>query len=328
MRLPIPMNRLNQILAVLLVIQLALGVVVFWPSQAATAGGGPLFAGLQAENVVELTIGDGAGSVTLARQGEAWVLPEADDFPATAENIDSLLEALAGIETNRLVTRTETSHERLQVAQDDFNRRVDLRLADGTTHRLFVGSSGGANATHVRAEDQPEVYLAQDVNAWDANPQAAGWIDTLYFEVAQDELTGLTLENENGTFEFVKTGESWTLADLADDETLDETAINTLLGQVSSVRMTNPLGKTAQASYGLDNPTATVTLQTAAESYTLTVGAKNPEADNSYVLKASNSPYYVWVSAFTGNNFVEKTRADFLQSPPTPQAESDAAESQ
>jgi len=323
-----PMNRLNQILIGLLVVQIGVGVAMFWPRNAASQTAGPLLQNFSADSVSELVISDAEDNrVALAKQGDSWVLPEADDYPAQSQDVDTLVENLAGIETNRLVTETGASHGRLQVADDDFNRRLEITMADGNSHTLFVGTAAGAGATHVRANNQPEVYLAGNLNAWEVNAQPSGWIDTLYFTVPQTATTQLTLQNENGTFEFEQAAEGWTMQGLEAGETFNESAFTSLLSQASSVRMTEPLGKQEEASFGLDDPLATVTLQTDSETLTLRIGAQNPN-DNSYVVKASNSPYYVRVAEFTGNNFVNKTRDDFLQAPPTPTTEPDTGESQ
>jgi len=67
----------------------------------------------------------------------------------------------------------------------------------------------------------------------------------------------------------------------------------------------------------MDAPLATVVLnlddgEGNAEEVVLTVGSKNAEGDN-YVMKASTSDYYVNVSGFTGDGFVEKVQDDFLE---------------
>jgi hypothetical protein len=140
-----------------------------------------------------------------------------------------------------------------------------------------------------------------------------------------EEIVALRLENAAGQFEFEKDGETWTMAGLADDETFNETALQTLLSRVSSVSMLRPLGKEVQAAYGLDEPNAVVTIQTSSEdgsekTYTLTVGAQDP-GDNNYVIISSESPYYVRVAEFAVKDLVEKARDDFLELPPTPTLE-------
>jgi hypothetical protein len=307
------MSRLNQILIVLLIVQLALVGFIFWPRPASEAQGGPLLANFKADEVVALTIADGEGNqLVLGKSGDAWVLPEAGDFPADGEKVTPFLEKIAAVQADRLVTQTEGSHQRLQVAADDFNRRLELTLADGTTDQLFIGSSAGAAATHVRADGQPQVYLTGELAAWDANPEVTSWVDTLYFTVPQTATTDLTLENANGTFEFEKQGDTWTMVDLAEGETLNQDTVSALLNQAGTIRLTDVLGTEERTDFGLADPLATVTLETTDDTYTLRVGARD-EATNSYAFSTSNSPYYVRVAGWAGDAFVDKTGADFLE---------------
>lgn len=312
------LNRLNQILAVGLVIQIALAVWVFWPQTEAQAGGGPLIPDFAADEVVSLTIQDGDGSrLVLSKEGEEWVLPEAGNFPADATRITPILDKIAAIESNRLVTQTEGSQARLQVAPDEFSRLVEIEMAGGASHQLYIGSSAGAGATHVRLDEQPEVYLTGEVTSFDTNPQAANWIDTLYYTIPQTATIALTLENANGTFEFNREGDAWTMADLAEDETFNESTLTGMLNQVTSLRMTEPLGQEVEASFGLADPQATVTITTevgnTSQTVVLEIGAQ--DENNNYIVKSSESDYYVKVGEFVGSTFVDKSRDDFLQQP-------------
>jgi hypothetical protein len=316
------MNRQNQILTVVLVVQLALAAAIFWPRAVASgAESGPLLANFKAADVVGLSISDADGNqMELSKKGDGWVLPQAGDFPADGDKITPLLDKIEGIKTNRLVTRTEASQKRLKVADDDFNRLLELTLSDGSSHKLYLGSSAGASATHVRADSESEVFLTGDLTAFDANAQASAWIDALFFSLPATATVSLTLENQNGTFEFEKQGETWAMRGLANDEVLKESEVTRLVNLASAVRMTEPIGQEEQATFGLAEPLATVTLKTADKTYVLKVGAKNEE-DNSYVLSSSESPYFVRVAQFTGDAFVTPTRDSFLEPPPTAEPE-------
>ncbi len=110
---------------------------------------------------------------------------------------------------------------------------------------------------------------------------------------------------------------------LAEDETFDTSSITSLVSRVSSVRLLRPLGKETKEEYGLQEPNAVLVLHARSEegtqtTYMLHVGAKSEE-DNSYVLKSSESPYYVRVAEYTAKDWVEKTRDGFLELPPTPE---------
>jgi len=315
------MKRHNQILAGILVIQIILGIAVFWPRSAATGASEPLFPNLAAGDIVALSIVDADGNSIVLRQVTGnWILPDADDYPAQADKITPLLDKIVGLTTGRLVTRTDASHKRLQVAPDDFVRRIDFETADGTKRTLYLGSSPRYGATHFRVDGQSETYLTNELSTWETEADAASWVDTAYLSVPQDDVTKMTMENTNGTFTFTKDGEVWTMAGLAADETLDENKVTALIQQAASVNMVRPLGKEEQAAYGMDEPNAVVTLEAGDKTITLRVGAKDPDA-NSYVVISSQSPYYVRVSGYSLNNLVENTRDDFLQLPPTPTPE-------
>ena len=322
------MNRLNQILTAVLAIQVVLAVVVFLPRIIPTgAASAPLFGALGAPDITTLAVQDKDGKrVELARQGEAWVVPAGGDYPADNSKINTFLEKIVGVQSNPLVTRTRASHKRLQVADDDFVRRIDFTSADGSSRTLFLGSAPGGGATHVRAGGRDEVYLARGLFSYDANTDITGWIDPVYFSVAQEQAISLTLRNANGTFEFEKDEASgaWTMKGLAAGEEFNPNNFTTLLARLSSLRMTRPLGKEAKPEYGLDNPGALITVVVkddagGRQTHSLRVGAKDA-ADNSYVVKASESlsPYTVRVAGFSVEDFVTKTRQDFLQLPPTP----------
>jgi hypothetical protein len=320
------MNRLNQILVGLLVVQLVVVGILFWPRSTASVEGQSLFPDVTSDRIVGLTItGPDGQTLHLAKLNGQWVLPEAEDYPVLEDKVPTLLDKIIGLKAERLVTQTAASHERLKVAADSYERLVEFELSDGTRYRLYLGSSPSYSATHVRADGQDEVYLASNLSAQDAGVAATNWVDQAYLSIPRDQITTLTLENKNGRFEFEKSGDAWTMKGLAEGETLNQTSVEALVSRAASVTLTKPLGKVEQQSYGLQQPGAVVTIRTHTDeagdrTFTLRVGARDP-ADNSYVVISSESPYYVRVAEFSVKDFVEKARDGFLQLPPTPTAE-------
>jgi hypothetical protein len=319
------MNRRNLILTVILVLQLIVAAVVLWPRRVAS-GGQSLFPGVQADQVVRVTITDGQGtSIELAKQGEAWVLPGAGDYPVLEDKVPPLLDKILALTADQLVTQTPASQKRLKVADDDYERLVELELDGSRIQRLYVGTSPTYGATHIRVAGQNEVYLTSGLSTEDLGVEATAWVDRTYLEVPQDEIVALTLENANGRLEFTKAGDGWTMAGLGADETLNTSAVTSLVGRARLVSLLQPLGKEERVSYGLDNPQAVVTLQTqsaegGSRTYTLWVGAQDPDTKR-FVVKSSESAYYVQVNEYSAQDFVAKARADFLQLPPTPTPE-------
>jgi hypothetical protein len=326
------MNRSNQILSVVLVVQLILVGIVFFPkSDDEVVASGPLLADFSADDVSELRVTDAEGTeIHLTRNDIGlWVLPEYDDFPARPETVVNLLGRLEDLQTNRLIAQNSSSHNRLRVGADEFEREIDI---NGGDERLFIGTTAGANATHMRVDGDDRVFLTGGLSAFDANVSLSAWINSQYVSIPSENVTALSLENANGVFEFVKEDEEWVYLGLGEDETFNPQAFNTLLNQSTAVRMTAPVSREEDESFGMDEPRATITLtvteivepeapdtnateeptepETVDTIYTLTLGSLVEEAD--FAFKASDQEYYVRVSANTANGFVDRSHEGFL----------------
>jgi hypothetical protein len=318
------MNRRNRILAGVLAVQLVVAAVVFVPrvlpsSQSAAA---PLLGTLQAADVAGLAIQEQGGKrVDLVKKNGAWVLPAGDDYAASPDKVTAFVEKLIGLKTDPLVTRTANSHARLQVSDTTYVRKVDLTLADGGVTSLFLGSASGG-ATHVRLDGHDEVYLGRGLNSFEASTDMAGWIDPTYVSVQQDQILSATIENAQGKFEFTKdTQGNWVLKGLTADQSFNPDSAVTLLARLSSIMMVKPLGKTAKPEYGLEQPTATVTVilsdTASTKVFTLKIGTK--DADGNYPVISSDSTYYVSVAGFNVDGYVTAKLDTFLvATTPTP----------
>jgi len=316
------MTRWQKILTGLLVAQLALAVLVFWPRDSVQAAGQPLLAGLQPELVTAVTLADDQGNtVALARQDADWVLSSGGNYPANAESVNSLLQKLTAVETDRLITRTAGSLNRLQIADDNYVRRLDISTDDGQTTTVYLGSSPNFQATHIRIAGDNAVYLANDLTARDASAAPSDWIDTSYVKLAPEDITAVTVQNQNGAFAFTKsvTGE-WTYAGLEEGETYNPARFNTILSRLSNLTLVAPLGTAEEAAYQMDAPQATVTIAadngSSAQTYTLHIGAQDVDSGN-YTAKWSGADYYVTISSFSAQDMVTLTREDLLAAPAT-----------
>ena len=321
------MTKLQKILSGFIVLQVALVAVVFWPRGTTVSEAGPLFSNLDIASIQRITIaGESGESLEFVRQGEAWIVPEAGDYPANDTSLEEMVTNLSAIQTNRLIARTPDSHSRLQVADDDFLRRVTLTRNDGTVETLFVGSTATGQETHVRRGGEDETYLTNAVQSWQVNPQISSWIETAYVSLTAPEVNRVVVENGNGRLEFTRVSESeWEFDGLAEGEVFNQTAFNTMLNQIVNLRMSRPLGTVAETSYGLDTPQATVSLFTEDDTFTLLVGATDEEASTTTV-KWSGSDYYAAVSSFSVESLPTYTSTDFIQEPiPTPTPEIEAA---
>ena len=314
------MSRLQQILSGVLVVQIVLAAIVFWPSKSNAVSSELLFDGLEGGNITGIKIEDNSGNeVSLEKNADAWQISGAGDYPTSTEKIDSMLESILNIGTSRMVTETAQSHKNLSVAEDDFLRRVTLTVSDGGEYVLYVGSAPGTNSTHVRRGDSDTVYLSGEITSWEIGNQARSWVENLsYVAIPSETINAVVIENGNGTFEFQRVdSETWEMAGVAADEQFIQNNLISMLSGLSSMSLISPLGAEAKAEFGMDAPSAVVTLQTVTdgepETIILTIGALDSSGSN-YYIHASNSEYYVTVSTYSVDEFVNRSRSDFVQS--------------
>ena len=320
------MNRRNQILAALLIGQLIVGVLALvLPVQATQTQSRPLLEQLTDADVTAFTIREQPDNeVRIARKDDQWVLPDVDDYPVDKTKVTELLSKLTSIQVGKPVLTTAGGHARLQVAEDAFNRRVDLATNKGE-RTLFFGQARGGSA-HVRVAGSDEVFLTTRLAPYDIASDLSSWINAVYFTSTQQEIGRVAIANITGTLEFQRNlADAWELKGLAASETFDPGRLETILTRVSSLYMTRPLGKVEKPEYGLSRPTAVLTLTlksdiSGLQPLVLKVGARN-EADNTYVVKSSGSPWYAHVNAFVLEEIINARREDFLQPPATPTPE-------
>ncbi|MEJ5197650.1 MAG: DUF4340 domain-containing protein [Anaerolineae bacterium] len=318
------MTRTQQILSGLLVAQLVLVGLVFFLPTSGQAAAAPLLGGLKAEDITSLTIRDERGTtIRLAKAASGWVVADADDFPADATKITPITAKLAGLKAGRSVAQSEASYKRLQVADDAFQRKVEIGTAGGTGYTLYFGTSAGGRAMHVRVAGQKDVYIAPDLASFDLNADAPSWINATYLEISSSDVVSLTLKNANGEFFFEKDAQGqWTMRGVQPGEVFSANNFSTVLTYATSIRMKQPLGKSEQPSYGMAQPGAVVTMKTKKDNqekiYTLTIGARDA-SDSTYIVKSSESPYYVKVNDYSVSELVTRGRANFILQPtPTP----------
>jgi hypothetical protein len=315
------MNTQNRILSAVLVLQLALAAFVLWPRPTAATENELLLSDLNLDSITSISIENNAGnSIKMSKLEDGWVLPDSGNFPCKLDAISGLLEKLAAMNTSALVTKTPSSQDRLKVAEDSFETRIELGNTEAENIVLYFGTSPSYSSIHVRRSDQDETYLVRDISSYELSPTFSSWIDASYITVTQDDVTTFTIENGNGKFVFDKHAEGeWKMPNSPADRELDSSKVSNLLGRVANLQIVKPLGTEEEAAYGLDQPSAVVSLRIEGNTIVLQIGSQDPETNN-YIVSSSESPYFVEVSEFSVQEFVENDIEGFLLAEPTPQA--------
>jgi hypothetical protein len=312
------MNRTQQILIGILILQILVVGLVFWPNEGGVVEDVPIFENVNVEDVVAFSVDDVDGNhVEMAKTDDGWVLPKNGNYPVTAEKLDTVLENIFAIRTNRLITRTEDSHSRLKVADDDFVRRVWLEDASGNQYILFIGGSSAAAATHVRRAGDDDVYLTGEISSWEFGNQEKNWIDVVYLSIPSEEIMAIDIENAHGKLEFeMGTDGEWMMHGLTEGEEFNPNNLLSMVSRLAGLQMEEPIGTVEKPEYGFATPSAVITVYTQNENgegdtILFRVGAHSVE-DNSYIVHSSTSEYFVKVSNYTVKDFIERDKEVFL----------------
>ena len=321
------MDQRNLILSGILVAQLALVALLFWPGRDTTAAPGALITEMESAAVTVISIEAEGATVELHKAGDEWVLANYGDYPANSQLVTELLDKLFALDRARVAANTAGSHTRLQVADDDYVRKLTLATADGQSQTLYIGSSPSLRTTNVRPAGGDLVYLASDLRGTDIRTDVGGWAELGYVQTPSDDVQAVTIENASGALHFRRIdAATWALDELPEDEPFSQTNFTTILTRLSGLNMVAPVGRDAQPEFGMDDPLATVTVSTLPEggepqTLTLTIGAKDESGVN-YYAKSSASEFYVKIASFTAEAFINDTRDRYIQAPPTPEASS------
>lgn len=334
------MTKRNQILIIILGVQLILALYLFWPqSHSAKTSLKTLFPDISAEDVVELALKDAEGnSVQIQKKEGGWILPAYGGYPADQGKVSSFLKKLTALETKPLVARKKSSHRRLKVSEDDFQRVITFKAGNKEkTQSLYLGSSPGYKKTHIRAGSGSEVYLAGDISVWEAGIEPSSWTDTLYFSVEEKDVVNVSVKNAHGTINLERGDQNeWVLRKIKSGLKLKVEEWNSMLRKAVAIRMEEPLGREKSPSFGLKKPSAVLTVVTEVASnrdkdnartkekqredesekvhktYTIRIGAQDKEKKG-YIVKSSESPFFVRVPVYAVEPFIEKKVDDLTE---------------
>ncbi|MEZ5450753.1 MAG: DUF4340 domain-containing protein, partial [Thiolinea sp.] len=238
------------ILAVVAALQLVAAVALQLDSpQLATSSPQQNLLNFETGQVDSLSIRSSEAAVVLKRNGSgaqaAWLTQ--DGFPVDHAKLTQLLETLQGLKSGLAVATTDDAAGRFKVADDEFERHVELQQDGKTLADFYIGSGAGARRSHLRLAGSPAIYSV-NVGSYDVPATAADWQDKAVLQLKADSLKTLQL----GELQLQR-DEAWTAtAGLPAGRLLNPKAVDEALAPLLSLRFAEVLGKDEQASYGLE----------------------------------------------------------------------------
>lgn len=318
--MPKTVKWLGALLAVQIVMAVGFNLPTLWPLT--RPGAAPLVE--VAQNQINRVVLEGQDrtKVVLVKEGETWLLPEREKFPADSNRVNTLLGKVLGSIPGAPIAVTSEAKTRFKVSDEAFERRITLAQNDKTLATLYLGSSPGPRRSYVRA-DGKEAIFALELAAYEMPVQLADWEDKAILQFPKTdikalEVAGLRLERsalpasspsgkqtDNQPHTAVS-APAWkaTGPEAGPSVELKLDAVDKLTQLLADLTFDKVLGRDLNPEYGLGKPLLTITLiRKTGESMMYLLG-KNPKNDD-YTLKVSNRPEYFRLPSYQATALID-----------------------
>lgn len=256
-------------LAGLLVLQLVLAVLTWWPDRADQPDSGPLLEFVP-ERIDRIVISDASKTLELSRTAQGWKTAGPGSVPVADARISNALTRLAQLQPGWPIVTGASSHSRLGVAADTFQRQIELYAAGSLQAALLVGTSPGMGQAHVRRPDSDAVFVAPlSTFEWPTTP--GDWLDS-----AALAIPGIRAL-ERGGYRYERQQDGWSATSItanADGAALNAARLDKLAELLTAIRVT---GVSDRAVADAPEAALTMTLETPYEAFSLTLAATADE---------------------------------------------------
>ena len=245
------------------------------------------------DEIDKLVISDTNTTVTLQKVNGTWQLPDLQQLPMDTQKLTDLFDKLKGTRLTWPVATTASSHERFEVSDKKFQRRIELYKGDKKTEGLLLGTSPGFKKVHLRRQGADEVYAVQ-LNSFEFAVAANDWLKKDLLAVANPQAIIAT------SYSLQKKGDNWEFTGASEEA--DNTRVVELGNAFNSLQVTEVASNLPEG-----------------EKHRFTVRGNNGEyqyefvkADNNYFVKRNDKPQVFKLSQYEYERIVKPTKADLI----------------
>jgi hypothetical protein len=252
--------------------------------------------------VAAVTLRQGTNTLTLAQEGERWVVRERGGYPANFSEVSELVRKLGDLKVVQPVKGPlgPSALERLELKSPAAGEKsatlVELKDKDGKILRAVLlgkrhlrqaaspspmgGDEGWPVGRYVMVADRPESVSLVSETFSNAEAKPEQWLNKDFFKVEKPKTIAVTYPAApTNSFKLRRETESgeWLLADVAGDERVDSSKVSGFSSALSWPSFNDVLPDAKPAEVGLDNPIVVGITTFDGFTYTLHVGDKSGE---------------------------------------------------
>jgi Domain of unknown function (DUF4340) len=305
------MRRLRSTLILLVVLAGLVGYIYYDSKKpaASTDTKEKAFSGVTADAIEELQIKAADGDVShVQKTGDQWKLVDPVKADADGNEVSSVATSLASLDVDRVVDENPSNLK--EYGLDPARVEVSFRTrGQKDFKKLLVGErTPTGNDLYARLPDQKRVFLINSFNDSTFNKNTFALREKKILKIERDKVDGLGVSDGTNSFQFAKSGTEWKIV----KPIMARAEFGQLEGIVERLSTAQMQGLTADSSddlkkYGLDKPTATMTLSMGAMKTTLTLG----KTENAVVFAKDSTRPMIFTVAPTLKTDVIKTLSDY-----------------
>jgi len=309
----------------LLAVQVALAALTWWPSSDTTAEARKLIEG-GGNTITHLAItrsGEAAEPVILDAKDGKWAITSAHGYPADADKVAEVVDALAGIQLGEPVATSAASHAQLKVGDADFGKKITF-TADGKEHTLHLGAAA-SKAVYLRVDGGEEVYKVNGFSEFTFKDTSRSYWATNYVQFDKDAVTTFRLIRGDWLLSFSIIDGEWSLGQAPQNVKVRKDKLEELIAKASALRLSEPVGTEMKPEYDM-GPGSTHVEWTVTQDETQTNGmiTIGKEVDGKHYVQEEGNPFIVFVPSYVVKPLLEATQeslTELVDAPPLPATE-------
>jgi len=260
------------------------------PYQQTARAGAKLLPDLDINAVATLRLRSGSNVVTLAKQGDLWVVRERGDYPANFSTLSDLMRKFWELKIARIVQAGPSRLPMLGLAGPEKDSTlVEMKSEDGKLlHSVLIGASSqsGGSGRYVMVDNDPKTISFVADSLYDAEASAERWLNKDFFKIEKLKSIEVATPVASNNWHLTRSSESaeWTLVGAKPDEKLDSSKTSGLNSLLSYPSFNDVIPETV----ALDNPTVATLTTFDGFTYTLKI-AKHTNDDYRLQVAVSGS---------------------------------------
>lgn len=256
-----------------------------------------------------ILIKDNEHELLLEKKNGKWLL--ADGFPADQKKVAALLDKLSSLQYSLPMATSAQALSRFKVAEDNYNRKLQLQSNNKTLAELFLGTGAGARQSHVRNGEQNSVYTVT-IGNYDLPATQDSWQDKKILTFDKENVTAIELGDLKLHCK-AETGKKgicslWQGRGLSADTDVNQQVVNEVLEKLASLRFTQVLGRENLPEYGLSQPLLTMKLFLKNGDRVYNFGKLRDSED--ICLKVSDRNEYFQLASYSAKPLLEQIKKD------------------